>query len=340
MKQSPQFLYGSLVHLLAGFVLAAPLSCGDDDSLNPSGGAGASAARGGSSGEAGSTENGGVGGAESETGGTADSGAGKGGGRGGAEAGGNASVPEGLAGLGGVTGDAGEGGTAGAGGDGTAGAGGESSNSICGNGIVEGSETCDDGNAVTESCGYGTSCEVCTASCVTETLPGGFCGDGIVNGPEECDGDSGCSNECTSTRSERCEACIQANEDEDYVAFNALCNEDPLCVAVKECLVDDRSSCNGKSCFDYIQAECYCGTDADLTECVEAEASFVPSGRCRDVILAGAGPGATYLDGILRFHDPDYSTGKAVLIIDHAREVCATECGFSPFELNRPDPCP
>ncbi|MBM4290482.1 MAG: hypothetical protein FJ138_02785 [Deltaproteobacteria bacterium] len=59
----------------------------------------------------------------------------------------------------------------------------------CGNGVREGSEGCDDGNVLTESCAYGEAqCQVCDALCAL--VPGGgvaVCGDGVVNGPEACD---------------------------------------------------------------------------------------------------------------------------------------------------------
>jgi cysteine-rich repeat protein len=55
---------------------------------------------------------------------------------------------------------------------------------VCGNGIVEPGEECDDGNDLAgphhnDDSNYG--------GCTTACTYGGFCGDGIVNGPEECD---------------------------------------------------------------------------------------------------------------------------------------------------------
>ncbi len=94
---------------------------------------------------------------------------------------------------------------------------------VCGNGIIEGTEQCDDGannndnNACTSSCQlnvcgdgkvhrgvescdmgsqngqecsapYGGTCNYCTLSCQYRTLSGAFCGDGQINGGEFCDG--------------------------------------------------------------------------------------------------------------------------------------------------------
>jgi len=61
---------------------------------------------------------------------------------------------------------------------------------ICGNGILEGSEQCDDGNTI--------SGDGCSSTCQLESA---VCGNGIVEGSEQCDdgnlvnGD-GCSSQC------------------------------------------------------------------------------------------------------------------------------------------------
>ncbi len=61
-------------------------------------------------------------------------------------------------------------------------------NSICGDRLIRGSETCDDGNTETETCAYGEpSCEVCGESCQLTEGISTYCGDEALNGPEECD---------------------------------------------------------------------------------------------------------------------------------------------------------
>jgi cysteine-rich repeat protein len=62
--------------------------------------------------------------------------------------------------------------------------GGVCSGAVCGNGIVEPGEDCDDGNDPgrvphNDDANYG--------GCTTRCSYGGFCGDGIVNGDEPCD---------------------------------------------------------------------------------------------------------------------------------------------------------
>ena len=60
----------------------------------------------------------------------------------------------------------------------------------CGNSIVEDTETCDDGNTVTEACAYGeTACTVCNSACQSVAGAVSYCGDNnkdTTNG-EECD---------------------------------------------------------------------------------------------------------------------------------------------------------
>ena len=74
---------------------------------------------------------------------------------------------------------------------------------VCGNGVVEIGELCDDGNAVTEACSYGDlSCEVCDATCALLAGATAYCGDGSQNGAEVCDdgaanGTAACSVSCT-----------------------------------------------------------------------------------------------------------------------------------------------
>lgn len=63
----------------------------------------------------------------------------------------------------------------------------------CGDGIVNGRETCDDGNSVIEACAYGVpNCEVCGPTCTLVAGQAAFCGDGVVAaGSEECDPGTG-----------------------------------------------------------------------------------------------------------------------------------------------------
>jgi hypothetical protein len=61
---------------------------------------------------------------------------------------------------------------------------------VCGDGAVDGIETCDDSNTVTETeCPYGSAtCTACNSDCsATLSLTGEYCGDNTINGAEACD---------------------------------------------------------------------------------------------------------------------------------------------------------
>jgi len=79
---------------------------------------------------------------------------------------------------------------------------------VCGDGILEGSEQCDNGVANASGCAapYNGSCTVCAQDCsgfVSEQ--GGTCGDGIVQGSEQCD--EGAANVASAPQCEDWEDC-------------------------------------------------------------------------------------------------------------------------------------
>jgi len=119
---------------------------------------------------------------------------------------------------------------------------------ICGNGVKDTGEQCDDGNTVNndgcsstckiEGCGdgikqtgeecdngplngkvcnplYCDSCTYCSSSCKLITLEGGYCGDGQCNGNETC---STCSCDCGKCQEEECDTCKDSKplDDSDY----------------------------------------------------------------------------------------------------------------------------
>jgi hypothetical protein len=62
--------------------------------------------------------------------------------------------------------------------------------SVCGNGIKESGEACDDGNTIREDCAYGLeSCQVCDAQCQWTAGATSYCGDGVIHEQhsEQCD---------------------------------------------------------------------------------------------------------------------------------------------------------
>ena len=69
------------------------------------------------------------------------------------------------------------------------------------------SESCDDGNAVTEDCEYGLeSCTVCAADCTNQAGATHVCGDGVTDTSEQCDDGNTVTEEC-DYGSESCTVC-------------------------------------------------------------------------------------------------------------------------------------
>lgn len=179
-------------------------------------------------------------------------------------------------------------------------------NLSCGNGIKEGAETCDEGEAqgaVSCSPDYEKPCSYCDDICRERELTGPFCGDGIVNGPEECDdggvspGD-GCSETCsietaaavgecgngTVEEGEECDDGAGNTEDCAYGKISCLTCDDSCMiiqgqasycgdgaidsVADEEC--DDGNAISGDGCSfkckNEVVVDCYTSKDCDSSK--------------------------------------------------------------------------
>ena len=159
-----------------------------------------------------------------------------------------------------------------------------SSDDVCGNGVVQEAEQCDDGNdrdddgciecqlafcgdgyllAGIEKCDPGIDAS-CPASCVT-------CGDGLLNSGEECDdanlsNEDSCLNDCTAARcgdgfikegGEECDDGNASNEDGCLADCNlARCGDGFINPGVEACDdgndvdTDDCVSCRNATCGD------------------------------------------------------------------------------------------
>ena len=72
-------------------------------------------------------------------------------------------------------------------------------NPVCGNGVIEKPvEQCDPPSS-SQTCGYGGTCTLCSATCQSVTVTGPYCGDGTVNGTEVCDTGALRTNVCSGT---------------------------------------------------------------------------------------------------------------------------------------------
>lgn len=224
---------------------------------------------------------------------------------------------------------------------------------VCGDGTTAGAEECDDSNTVSgdgcsatcvvEFCGDGTvngtneQCDDggnangdgCSATCQNEDL----CGNGVVNGGEDC---TTCpEDQPAGTCGATVNACTTCLETDPAMVANgiaqyqiSLCSNDPLCVAVQECL--GRTDCFSREPNSLYFSDCFCGVGADQAACVSP--SFVPTGACIPEITAAAGRTLTNEEGATSLTDVNNfpSLGYGFLWVDYARQfgVCTTECGL------------
>jgi hypothetical protein len=73
---------------------------------------------------------------------------------------------------------------------------------VCGNGTVESpAEQCDP-PSLSQTCGYGGMCPLCSPTCQSITVTGPYCGDGLINGPEVCDNGALNTNVCNRASSD------------------------------------------------------------------------------------------------------------------------------------------
>ena len=183
---------------------------------------------------------------------------------------------------------------------------------ICGNGILEEDELCDDGNTeagdgCSDDCTVeaGWTCDKPGIPC-TEDGPDkkAVCGDGKITGDESCDdgntkaGD-GCSGDCAVEDGWRCptpgEPCIERIEEEDAVCGDGLLDGSEICDdgniesgdgCSSECRIEDGWNCEtpGAACEKTNIAEAVCGDGivADYEECDDgnAEADDGCSSNC------------------------------------------------------------
>jgi cysteine-rich repeat protein len=160
---------------------------------------------------------------------------------------------------------------------------------ICGNGILEGGETCDDDNTDPLD-GCGPTCQVETTRDQCEVL--------VAEGD-----DSSACRECTcSSCAEETVACLNSGDPVD----------DMDCQAVIAC--GEANGCSGQ--------DCYCG-DQDLFWCL----ILGGNGPCKSEIQA-AGDSTDLLTLLDRQQDTSYPLGRANAVGACTNASCSTECGF------------
>jgi cysteine-rich repeat protein len=120
---------------------------------------------------------------------------------------------------------------------------------VCGNGILEQDEICDQGAQNTDiacSPDYGGSCFTCSTACTVNTVQGGFCGDGILDAAsgEACD-DNNMSNGdgCSAVCQPEPQACFSDNfNDGDFNGWSYLTGDTSSSFTASGLFLDGQST--------------------------------------------------------------------------------------------------
>ena len=174
---------------------------------------------------------------------------------------------------------------------------------VCGNGVMEGTEECDDGNqddgdgcesncTNTPECGnnkvdVGEVCDdgntndgdECSADCTMVTVVG-ECGDGVIQAPEVCDdgnvidGD-GCDGNCMPTPFDCGNAIVEPGEECDD---GNLVNGGPNDFCRNDCTTYNPPSCQAPAPANYV----VCDDDIDLANKDDKTAAHKAMGLCND----------------------------------------------------------
>ena len=120
--------------------------------------------------------------------------------------------------------------------------------SVCGDGYTDFAigETCDDGNLITETCAYNTSCEVCDLNCQRVAGEGSSCGDGEITAEDGETCDDGNQEDEACPYGER--SCIVCNQECKLSAGNvSFCGDG---------IVNGDEFCDDPSSDEFCDAQC------------------------------------------------------------------------------------
>ena len=117
----------------------------------------------------------------------------------------------------------------------------------CGDGIINGSEQCDNNGQNGQVCTppYGGSCSYCSNTCQTVTVQGPYCGDGIINGSEQCDNNGQNGQVCTPPYGGSCSYC--SNTCQTLTRQGGYCGDD-LCQRGSETCLTCLDCCGPAPC--------------------------------------------------------------------------------------------
>ena len=135
----------------------------------------------------------------------------------------------------------------------------------CGDGLIAGDETCDDGNMVTETCAYGEiECLVCDATCQSVAGKTSYCGDGEVGDGEECD--DGANNSNNAACLENCQF--------------ASCGDNFVCSDSTSCGLEEDT--DGLEECDDGGESAICNTNCESHECGDGVLNLTAGELCDD----------------------------------------------------------
>lgn len=181
---------------------------------------------------------------------------------------------------------------------------------ICGDGIVQSGEQCDDGNTAN---GDG-----CTVTCTFERPAS--CGDGIVQAGEHCEppGTAVCDDTCHLGGA--CTTCEENNCGGSFIHTDCTGGANAAqCIAAIQCA-------RANHCYELDPANCYCGAH-DLVACQTATppATNGPVGPCvAEFTAAASSPAAAQV--LLDLTDPSTVLGRAGFMMMCDQAFCTTEC--------------
>ena len=124
------------------------------------------------------------------------------------------------------------------------------------------------------------------------------------------------------------EACNECLDEFVPDNLNPACSSNALCKAVRDCVVETNCYQTDKS-----PSECYCGIGADINDCQLT--SFVPTGPCKDEILAAFPAGsdnATVTGGMAAPGLNPSGDAFNILINSSILGICVSECSLSASE--------
>ena len=142
---------------------------------------------------------------------------------------------------------------------------------VCGDGVVDAGEGCDDSNTDTEACAYDVmECTVCDATCQEVAGAVSYCGDENVDSDNGEDCDSGEAN--TADCAYGAESCVVCNACQTLTGATHLCGDDTLDEDNEAC--DDGNTSPGDGCSLSCGVENFSVGDIIFTEFMANPCAF------------------------------------------------------------------